>query len=149
MADLKIRWGGATVSPSDVKLRSSGAWVSPSVVYVRASGAWVAVWSSLSLSVSGTALGLSTLATGKTGVVTVTATGGSGSSKTYAWTWVTNPGGLTIDSPSADATQFTKTGMSVGTTYTGTARCTVSDGATTAAIDVSVSVRRTDPNTGL
>ena len=48
MAGLKIRWGGATVSPSQVKVRSGGAWADPAAVWVRASGAWVKVWPSAS-----------------------------------------------------------------------------------------------------
>jgi hypothetical protein len=74
-----------------------------------------------------------------TGTASVSAVGGSGA-LTYTWTWDSGGTGITIDSPSAADTAFTATGMTRGTTLTGTAKCTVSDGTHTAYAFVIVTI---------
>lgn len=75
-----------------------------------------------------------------TGISTVTASGGSGS-YSYAWTWSSGGTNLTINSPSSAATTFKGSGMVAGDTYSGVARCVVTDGyGQTSATTVSVSI---------
>lgn len=76
-----------------------------------------------------------------TGVSTVIATGGSGS-YTYAWSWSSGGAGLTINSATSNATSFSGSGLVAGNTYTGVARCLVTDGfgqSTSVTVSVSLS----------
>ena len=86
-----------------------------------------------SVSNSGVATSLSA------GPATVTASGGAGP-YTYAWTWVSNPG-LSITNPNAAATSFVGSNLTNGTTYSGVAKCVVTDFyGQTVAVTVSVSI---------
>lgn len=81
-----------------------------------------------------------TATTQTTPATTASASGGSGSYG-YHWAWVSGGAGLSIGSPSAPSTTFTGPGMTPGTTYSGTCRCTVTDGyGQTATADVAVSI---------
>lgn len=62
-----------------------------------------------------------------TGTSTVVPSGGSGS-YTYVWTWQSGGAGLGINSPSSQASTFSGTGMTPGTTYSGIAQCVAYDG---------------------
>jgi hypothetical protein len=80
-----------------------------------------------------------------TGDATANVTGGVGPF-TYAWTFDSNPGGLTILSAAAAATQFRKTGAASGEIYNALARCTATDtgnGNVMAFDTVNVSIERT------
>ena len=80
-----------------------------------------------------------------TASVTVTPSGGV-SPYTYAWTLLSGDT-LTVNSPSAATTTFSKTGMISGDSFDATYRCTVTDstGGTplTATADVPVTIERT------
>ena len=80
-----------------------------------------------------------------TASVTVTPSGGV-SPYTYAWTLLTGAT-LTVNSPTAATTTFSKTGMISGDSFDATYRCTVTDstGGTplTATADVPVTIERT------
>ncbi len=109
------------------------AQVTCSVSITRASAVTASV-SPSSQSSGGTAT------TQTTGVSTVTASGGSGS-YTYSWSWISGGSHIAINSPSLRATSFTGSGMTQGNTYTGIARCTVTDGygqQTTVSVSVSI-----------
>jgi hypothetical protein len=89
--------------------------------------------STISVSKSGTTI--------TTGATTVSASGGSGS-YTYSWTWASGGTSITINSPSAATTSFTGSGLVLNDTYSGVARCTVTDGyGQTATVAVSVSIK--------
>jgi hypothetical protein len=77
-----------------------------------------------------------------TGAADVSVYGGSGA-YTFAWTWASGGTGITTNSPSAQSTTWTATGMSRGATLTGIALCTVTDTSTsqTAMATVSVTIR--------
>ena len=75
-----------------------------------------------------------------TGVSTVTASGGSGV-YTYSWAWISGGSHLAINSPTSKSTSFTGSGMSQVNTYSGIARCTITDGygqQTTVSVPVTV-----------
>lgn len=80
-----------------------------------------------------------------TASTTVTVSGGT-SPYTYAWTLVTGDT-LTVDSPSAATTTFTKTSIPSLGAYEATYRCTVTDSTSgtplTATADVFVTIERT------
>jgi hypothetical protein len=77
-----------------------------------------------------------------TSSVTVTATGGT-PGYTYAWTFTAGGTGITIDSPTSAATTFSASSMDEGDSFSGTARCTVTDSAAgVVEISVSVAIRR-------
>ena len=81
-------------------------------------------------------------ATQTTGSATVTASGGGGG-YTYAWSWSTGGANIAINSASAASTSFTGSGMTSGSTYTGSAKCTVTDiYGQTSSVTVSVSITR-------
>lgn len=74
--------------------------------------------------------------------VTSNATGGTGS-YTYLWEWVSNPSGITINSPNSATTSATRTSTQPDNTYEGTMRCKVMDGVTTVySANVTVSINR-------
>jgi len=81
-----------------------------------------------------------------TASVTVTPSGGV-SPYTYAWTLLSGST-LTVNSPSAATTTFSKTGMISGDSYDATYRCTVTDSTSgtplTATADVPVTIERRD-----
>jgi hypothetical protein len=80
-----------------------------------------------------------------TGASTASGSGGSGS-YTFSWAWVSGGAGIGIDSPGSASTTWTAAGMSYGTTYSGTCRCTVTDGYGQAYyVDVSVSITCVTP----
>lgn len=84
--------------------------------------------SEVSASVSPETLSSNGTATSQTtGAATVSASGGSGS-YTYEWAWQSGGAGIGINSPAANATSFTASGMTPGDTYSGVAQCTVTDG---------------------
>lgn len=73
---------------------------------------------------------------------TVTASNGT-PPYTYAWTWDSGGSGITIDSSSAATTTFSATGLTVGTTRTGQAKCTVTDNSSASkTTTVSVTISR-------
>lgn len=77
-----------------------------------------------------------------TGAADVSVYGGSGS-YTFAWTWQSGGTGITTNSPSAQSTTWTASGMSRGTTLTGIALCTVTDtvSSQTAMVTVNVTIK--------
>lgn len=78
-----------------------------------------------------------------TNSVTVTPTGGT-APYTYAWTFASGGSGITITSNTAASTTFSSTGLAVGETRTGNARCTVTDNVSaTYTVDVAVTITRT------
>jgi len=81
-----------------------------------------------------------------TASTTVTPSGGV-SPYTYAWTLLSGDT-LTVNSPSAATTTFSKTGMLPGDSFDATYRCTVTDSTSgtplTATADVPVTIERTD-----
>ncbi len=59
---------------------------------------------------------------------------------TYAWTWLSGGAGISINAPSSAITSFTSTGLTVGESRGGTARCTITDDASAeTTVDVLVS----------
>ena len=141
MAGLKIRWGGATVSPSQVKLRAGGVWVNPAAVWVRASGAWVKVWplvAPLSASASppnlfGVRIGAGTLSR----TTTITASGGV---PPYSYSTIWSSGGAGLSVINGGSSNPGASGSNSPTyTYTGTLRCRVTDSASS-TYDVFVNV---------
>jgi hypothetical protein len=79
-------------------------------------------------------------ATQTTGFSTVTPSGGSGT-YIYAWAWSSGGTGITINSPSSNRTSFTASGMALGASLSGVARCTVTDAyGQTATTTVSVAI---------
>jgi hypothetical protein len=82
----------------------------------------------------------SSATTQTTGFSTATATGGSGT-YTYAWAWASSGSHISINSASSNRTSFTGSSMVAGNTYTGVARCTITDGyLQIATVTVSVSI---------
>ena len=86
-----------------------------------------------------------TSATFTTSPIRATPTGGDGS-YTYSWTWVNNPGNLTITTPTGQSTTFSKGGMVYGGTYQGVVRCTVTSGGVSVYQDASISISRESNN---
>lgn len=79
-----------------------------------------------------------------TNSVTATGTGGT-PTYTYAWAFATGGTGITINSAAASTTTFSSTGLALGETRSGIARCTVTDNAgagTTYTVDVAVTITR-------
>lgn len=82
----------------------------------------------------------STATSQTTGTATVSASGGE-APYSYAWEWATGGAGISINSPDSAATSFSASGMAPGDTYSGTARCTVTDAysqTSTASVAVSI-----------
>ncbi len=143
---FRYRSGGGWADASAVRRRSGGGWVTAANVYARKNGAWVKVWPTtvpLTASISPSNIHRVVFtASGTTGAATAVTSGGTGAALSYSWSWVSNPGGISITSPSSQSTTFTRGGMTLWSTYNGTARCTVSDGTYTAYADVPVSISR-------
>lgn len=141
MSGLKIRWGGATVSPSQVKLRAGGSWADPAAVWVRASGAWVKVWplvTPLSASPSPpTLIGARIDAGPLSETTTITASGGV-APYSYSTIWSSGGAGLTVinggsNTPGASGSEIPYT------IRDGTLRCRVTDSASN-YVDVFIDV---------
>ncbi len=74
--------------------------------------------------------------------VTAAVSGGA-TPYTYQWTWQSGGSGITINSPTSDATDFTAGNLSAGQTVSGTALVTVTDAdGQTATATASVSIAR-------
>lgn len=73
---------------------------------------------------------------------TATVVGGNGNALTYAWSFITNPGALTLSNASSATCTVTKTASaptSGSSTYTGTLRCTVTQtGSSTVYVDTPI-----------
>jgi hypothetical protein len=96
-----------------------------------------------SVSVSAAPTGLSssgTATTQSTATTTATASGGSGS-YTYHWTWASGGTGLTINTPNVAGTYVIGASMAPRTVYSGTLRCTATDGyGQTGTVTVPVTI---------
>jgi len=141
MSGLKIRWGGATVTPSQVKVRSGGAWADSAAVWVRDGGAWVKVWPASSpLSASASPNPLTALRIGSGSLSKSTTVNASGGVPPYSYStiWSSGGSGLSI-SNATTATPTVSGNTSPTTTLSGTLRCRVTDSAAT-TYDVFVPV---------
>ena len=108
--------GTAQCVTTDFYGQTSTVTVSVSIQYTQ-----------LTLTVSPASLSVtSDTASETTGTATVTASDGA-SPYTYAWSFQSGGSGITINSPSADATTFTASALSPGETVSGTAQCVVTD----------------------
>lgn len=130
------RWDGASMVDLTVAQRWDGsAWTS--ITLPGGSGGLSATISPGDLvNLYNPSSGPST-ATLTTGSSTVTAVGGSGAGPTYSWAQVNGSSGITINSPSSATTSFTAV-MSKNSERSGTFRCTVTRGADSVTVDVSV-----------
>lgn len=143
--------GGGNVAPTIVRRRSGGAWANVQTIKRRLSGAWVTVWTAytpVSASVSPTSVtkrGYGTTATGPSGSTTaVTATGSGGNGGyTYSWTRISGDTSTNISSTTASSVTFSRTGCASDVDYVSTWRCTISDGVSSAYVDVTVTLRYT------
>lgn len=109
-------------------------------------GAALSVSTALAASVTpGSVAGSGSGTSQTTGSAAVTASGGT-PAYTYAWTWFSGGGSITITSATASSTTFSTTGLTAGTTVSGVARCTVTDAAAgTKTVDVNVSIANGSP----
>lgn len=136
---------GTTVFYYRIRAKKNGVYS----VYVPSSngvaGAVAGVSTALAASVSpGSAAGSNSGTSQTTNACVVTPSGGT-PGYTYAWTWFSGGGSITITSASAASTTFSVTGLTAGTTRTGVARCTVTDSAAgTKTVDVSVTITNGD-----
>lgn len=140
--------GGANVALTTVKRRYGGAWTNVQTIKRRLSGGWVTVWqayTAVTASVSPTSASASTASantTVSTNSVTASATNGNGS-YTYAWSYVSGDTTLTIGSPNSATTNFSGQVNNVNTSRSATFRCHVSDGTTSADVNVTVTLTYT------
>jgi hypothetical protein len=124
--------GTAQVTVTDSYGQSSTGTVSVSIVRVSMPSAVASPSSELSHGVG---------TTQTTGASTVTASGGT-TPYVYSWTWASGGAHIGINTPNAATTSFTGSAMSSGNTYSGVARCTVTDAYGQQAIaSVSVTIQ--------
>lgn len=122
-------------------VRKAGVW-KMAAVSGHKSGAWKDNLAPLSAGVDAPSLYAEDTSPPTTGTVTNTPAGGA-SPYTYAWTFDSSDGGISITSPTSAATTFVGNTMDPGTTRNAIARCTVTDslGATAYALVAMTLVR--------
>lgn len=142
------RKSGGNVTPTTVKRRSGGAWTNVQTIKRRLSGAWVTVWNAYtaisSVTVTPNPSNVETVQAGSgaplslavSGSLAVTASGGSGS-YTYSTAFVSGTAMTVTNGNTANPTIYAT--CSRNQTISAVYRFTVSDGTSSAYLDVNVS----------